>query len=151
MRPDPDPFSLAPGSPPSRPLRAASGGGLRPVLTAAARRSTGGQVGTKRWVCPIKQRDANFDLSLASPPLMTDLLNLTHTTPSRARACGRLIPETGVGLTLPVGDISTLCSQRGARPGPTGSGKKSPMICITPPCGSGSWRARSGCKCTLPQ
>jgi hypothetical protein len=28
--------SLAPSSPPSRPLRAASGGGLRPALTAAA-------------------------------------------------------------------------------------------------------------------
>src|SRR6202171_783520 len=31
-----DPQSLAPCSPPSRPLRAASGGGLRPALTAAA-------------------------------------------------------------------------------------------------------------------
>src|SRR5439155_182418 len=31
----PDPPSLAPCSPPSRPLRAACGGGLRPVLTAA--------------------------------------------------------------------------------------------------------------------
>ena len=29
--------SLAPCSPPSRPLRAAGGGGLRPVLTAAVR------------------------------------------------------------------------------------------------------------------
>ena len=29
--------SLAPCSPPSRPLRAADGGGLRPVLTAAVR------------------------------------------------------------------------------------------------------------------
>ncbi len=28
--------NLAPSSPPSRPLRAASGGGLRPALTAAA-------------------------------------------------------------------------------------------------------------------
>src|SRR5438552_18625634 len=33
----PDHHSLAPCSPPSRPLRAASGGGLRPALTAAAR------------------------------------------------------------------------------------------------------------------
>ena len=33
-------LSLAPCSPPSRPLRAASGGGLRPVLTAAARGAT---------------------------------------------------------------------------------------------------------------
>jgi hypothetical protein len=33
----PTPASLAPCSPPSRPLRAALGGGLRPVLTAAAR------------------------------------------------------------------------------------------------------------------
>jgi hypothetical protein len=32
--------SLAPCSPPSRPLRAAYGGGLRPVLTAAARGAT---------------------------------------------------------------------------------------------------------------
>ena len=37
MQPEPRPFSLAPCSPPSRPLRAASGGGLRPVLTAAVR------------------------------------------------------------------------------------------------------------------
>jgi len=27
-----------------------------------ARRSTGGQVGTKGWVCSIEQRDASFDL-----------------------------------------------------------------------------------------
>ena len=33
--------SLAPGSPPSRPLRAASGGGLRPALTAARPGATG--------------------------------------------------------------------------------------------------------------
>src|SRR5580704_8362537 len=32
----PDPASLAPCSPPSRPLRADSGGGLRPALTAPA-------------------------------------------------------------------------------------------------------------------
>src|ERR1700727_2008862 len=32
----PSPASLAPGSPPSRPLRAAFGGGLRPALTAPA-------------------------------------------------------------------------------------------------------------------
>jgi hypothetical protein len=48
-----------------------------------ARRSTGGQVGTKGWVCPIKQRDASFDLGLASPPPMTDLLNFAHTTRDR--------------------------------------------------------------------
>src|SRR5712671_5314679 len=40
-----------------------------------ARRSSGGQVGTKGWVCPIEQRDAIFDLRSASPPPMTDLLN----------------------------------------------------------------------------
>ena len=45
-----------------------------------ARRSTGGQVGTKGWVCPIEQRDASFNLSSASPPPMTDLLNFAHTT-----------------------------------------------------------------------
>src|SRR5215471_9797761 len=45
-----------------------------------ARRSIGGQVGTKGWSCPIEQRDANFDLSSAGPPPMTDLLNLAHTT-----------------------------------------------------------------------
>jgi hypothetical protein len=39
--------SLAPGSPPSRPLRAASGGGLRPALTAAATRRNGQPSGRK--------------------------------------------------------------------------------------------------------
>src|SRR5215472_1097036 len=45
-----------------------------------ARRSANQQVGTKGWSCPIEQRDANFDLSSAGPPPMTDLLNLAHTT-----------------------------------------------------------------------
>ena len=45
-----------------------------------ARRSANRQVGAKGWVCPIEQRDANFDLSSAGPPPMTDLLNFTHTT-----------------------------------------------------------------------
>jgi transposase len=41
--------SVTPCSPPSRTLRAASGGGLRPSLTAAARGVTGpGQVGTEK-------------------------------------------------------------------------------------------------------
>jgi hypothetical protein len=41
--------SLTPCSPPSRPLRAASGGGLRPALTASARGVVRpGQVGTKK-------------------------------------------------------------------------------------------------------
>src|SRR5579864_563214 len=41
--------SVTPCSPPSRTLRAASGGGLRPSLTAAARDVTGqGQVGTEK-------------------------------------------------------------------------------------------------------
>ena len=38
-----------------------------------ARRSANRQVGAKGWVCPIEQRDANFDLSSAGPPPMTDL------------------------------------------------------------------------------
>src|SRR5262249_42966442 len=29
-------------------------------------------VGTRRWACPIEQREANFDLSSAGPPPMTD-------------------------------------------------------------------------------
>jgi len=45
-----------------------------------ARRSAGGQVGTKGWVCPIEQRDGSLDLRSASPPPMTDLLNFAHTT-----------------------------------------------------------------------
>src|SRR5689334_16288560 len=45
-----------------------------------ARRSANRQVGAKGWVCPIEQRDANFDLSSAGPPPMTDLLNIAHTT-----------------------------------------------------------------------
>jgi len=47
-----------------------------------ARRSANRQVGAKGWVCPIEQRDANFDLSSAGPPPMTDLLNIAHTTSS---------------------------------------------------------------------
>ena len=44
--------SVTPCSPPSRTLRAASGGGLRPSLTAAARGVTEqGQVGTKKRPC----------------------------------------------------------------------------------------------------
>src|SRR5512134_3674875 len=39
--------SLAPASPPSRPLRAACGGGLRPALTAAASRRSGPSIGRK--------------------------------------------------------------------------------------------------------
>src|SRR5215472_13153658 len=50
-----------------------------------ARRSANQQVGTKGWSCPIEQRDANFDLSSAGPPPMTDLLNLAHTTYSYFR------------------------------------------------------------------
>ena len=43
--------SVTPCSPPSRTLRAADGGGLRPSLTAAARGVTRpGQVGTKKWL-----------------------------------------------------------------------------------------------------
>jgi len=61
--------SLAPGSPPSRPLRAASGGGLRPALTAAATRRSGQSSGrknltsasrsmptTKEKACPDRSR-----------------------------------------------------------------------------------------------
>jgi hypothetical protein len=48
----PTPASGTPCSPPSRTLRAASGGGLRPSLTAAARGVTGHmQVGTKKRPC----------------------------------------------------------------------------------------------------
>src|SRR5215470_14645497 len=90
------------------PIRPELGAVLAAVQTAArrlrrwpaasldhgcARRSTGGQVGTKGWVCPIKQRDASFDLSSASPPPMTDLLNFAHTTPAPRPA--RLRHQTG--------------------------------------------------------
>jgi transposase len=48
----PTPASVTPCSPPSRTLRAASGGGLRPSLTAAARGVTAHvQVGTKKRPC----------------------------------------------------------------------------------------------------
>jgi len=81
VRPDPDRFSLTPCSPPSRPLRAASGGDLRPVLTAAARgvlpegrsgRRDGSARSNKGMLALIRAQP--------SPPPMTDLLNLTHTT-----------------------------------------------------------------------
>ena len=58
-----------------------------------ARRSTGGQVGTKGWSCPIEQRDANFDLSSAGPPPMTDLLNFPDTTSSLAGELGKVRPK----------------------------------------------------------
>src|SRR5262249_23046269 len=54
------------------------GGGI--LDCRCARRSANRQVGTKGWSCPIEQRGANFDLSSASPPTMTDLLNFAHTT-----------------------------------------------------------------------
>ena len=81
MRPEPRPVQ------PSTVLAAVQTAARRLRWPAAslddscARRSTGGQAGTKGWVCPIEQRDANFDLSSAGPPPMTDLLNVAHTTP----------------------------------------------------------------------
>src|ERR1700760_294535 len=60
-----------------------------------ARRSAGGQVGTKGWLCPIEQRDASFDLSSASPPPLTDLLNFAHTTAGRD-ASGRKSPMRSI-------------------------------------------------------
>src|SRR5215469_12745680 len=75
--------SLAPCSPPSRPLRAASGGGLRPVLTAAARGATLTAGRDEETVPPVEQRNCTR--------CRTFLQNSPHTThkPIRARsACG---------------------------------------------------------------
>ena len=49
--------SLAPCSPPSRPLRAACGGGLRPVLTAAARGATLSLGRDEETVPSVEQRN----------------------------------------------------------------------------------------------
>ena len=81
MRPDPRPVQ------PSTVLAAVQTAARRlqrwPAASldrGCARRSAGGQVGTKGWVCPIEQRDGSLDLRSASPPPMTDLLNFAHTT-----------------------------------------------------------------------
>src|SRR5262249_46334861 len=80
-------FSLAPCSPPSRPLRAASGGGLRPVLTAAARGALPeGRSGRRDGSVRSNKGMLALNLSSASPPPMTDLLNFAHTTSSGARS-----------------------------------------------------------------
>jgi hypothetical protein len=69
--------SLAPCSPPSRPLRAACGGGLRPVLTAAVRGVTL-NLGRDEETAPrVEQR--NY------ARCQTLLQNSPHATPSRAR------------------------------------------------------------------
>jgi hypothetical protein len=83
VRPDPDRwFSLAPCSPPSRPLRAASGGGLPPVLTAAARGVLPeGRSGRRDGSVRSNKGMLALICAQPSPPPMTDLLNLTHTTP----------------------------------------------------------------------
>ena len=70
------------------------GGGI--LDCRCARRSANRQVGTKGWSYPIEQRDANFDLSSAAPPPITDLLNFAHTT--------RTVAARGHGLRLG-GDI----------------------------------------------
>ena len=57
--------SLAPCSPPSRPLRAASGGGLRPVLTAAARGATANP-GRDEETAPLR---SNKETALATTSL----------------------------------------------------------------------------------
>ena len=84
MRPDPRPVQPSTVLARSRTLRAGSAGAAAKAaasLTAAARGALPNrQVGTKGWSCPIEQRDANFDLSSAGPPPMTDLLNVAHTT-----------------------------------------------------------------------
>ena len=49
--------SLAPCSPPSRPLRAAFGGGLRPVLTAAVRGATLSAGRDEETVPSVEQRN----------------------------------------------------------------------------------------------
>jgi hypothetical protein len=105
VRPDPDRwFSLAPCSPPSRPLRAASGGGLRPVLTAVARGVLPeGRSGQRDGSVRSNKGMLALVCAQPSPPPVTDLLNLTHTTcknlrhfgsPHRVRPISRTI-ETG--------------------------------------------------------
>src|SRR5215471_18868439 len=85
-----------------------------------ARRSIGGQVGTKGWVCPIKQRDASFDLSSASPPPMTDLLNFAHTT-----ALGRFVREQGFRRRLRF-EVPPLADDPGGKaPAPSAMGTAS--------------------------
>jgi hypothetical protein len=77
--PDPRPVQPSTVLARSRTLRAGSAGAAV-AAAAAARGAVRGQVGTKGWSLSIEQRDVAFALSSASPPPMTDLLNLTHTT-----------------------------------------------------------------------
>src|SRR5215470_778783 len=94
----PDLFSLAPCSPPSRPLRAASGGGLRPVLTAAARGALPeGRSGRRDGSVRSNKGMLALIWAQASPPPMTDLLNFAHTT--REYRWGAAAADYGEGLT----------------------------------------------------
>src|SRR5262249_24577894 len=110
VRLNPDPFSLAPCSPPSRPLRAASGGGLRPVLNAAARGALPeGRSGRRDGSVRSNKGMLALNLSSASPPPMTDLLNFAHTTgyaPMHRRGGWVVLlprgPRSGPGCAVPV-------------------------------------------------
>ena len=66
----PDQASLAPGSPPSRPLRAASGGGLRPALTAPAHGAPPISWSGRRGGLPVEQRGAHESIALDPHILM---------------------------------------------------------------------------------
>src|SRR5215472_5799643 len=123
----PDLFSLAPCSPPSRPLRAASGGGLRPVLTTAARGALSeGRSGRRDGSVRSNKGMLAFDLSSASPPPMTDMLNFAHTTARRVDATHSRGYIVHASLTTPSPrarrlsrcfelDLPLRCSQRAAR------------------------------------
>jgi hypothetical protein len=91
----PRPTSLAPGSPPSRPLRAASGGGLRPVLTAAARGAASatrsgrrnGARSNRKTVLPSQSGNVTSRLPMETDNAQTPPRPASH---DRRRATGAL-------------------------------------------------------------
>src|SRR5215831_18871048 len=94
--------SLAPCSPLSRPLRAASGGGLRPVLTAAVRGVTLDLGRDEETAPPVEQRNyACCQTYLQNSP------DATRKRPSHVRSVdglGDRVAILGVSLwaTIPV-------------------------------------------------
>jgi hypothetical protein len=103
----PERVSLAPRSPPSSPLRVASGGDLRSGLTAAARRVPTPVLGTKKR-SSLEQRNSG---ALPSHPLDTK----PHT---RTRGWFAVIPKF---IALTRQDITAICTHnRSSRAMPVG-------------------------------
>ena len=100
--------SLAPCSPPSRPLRAACGGGLRPVLTAAVRGGTL-NLGRDEETTP----GSNKETTLAARPFLQTQLGGAGV---RGRQCGSRRPR--VRRSLRCGGVQGACPPPGGCPAP---------------------------------